>query len=89
MLLSKWTDLGRREAATLPDRVAEVTKHLEEMGGKVLGFYLTMGEYDQVGLIETPDEEVAARFAVFIAGRGYVVSETLRCFSMDEMRSLT
>jgi uncharacterized protein with GYD domain len=88
MLLSKWTDLGRQEVATLPDRVTEVTKNLEEMGGKVLGFYLTMGEYDQVGFIEAPDDEVAAKFAVFIAGRGYVISETLRCFSMDEMRRL-
>src|SRR3954471_12451489 len=47
MLLSKWTDQGRRDVATLPDRVTEVTKSFEEMGGKVLGFYLTMGQYDQ------------------------------------------
>lgn len=88
MLLSKWTDLGHREVATLPDRVTEVTKNLEEMGGKVLGFYLTMGQYDQVALIEAPDDEVAAKYAVFLAGRGYIISETLRCFSMKEMRGL-
>lgn len=88
MLLFKWTDLGRREVATLPDRVTAVTKNLEEMGGKVLGFYLTMGKYDQVGLVEAPDDEVAAKYAIFLAGRGYVTSETLRCFSMDEVRGL-
>lgn len=88
MYLFKWTDLGRREVATLPDRVAEVTKKLEEMGGKVLGIYLTMGRYDQIGLIEAPGDEAAAKYAVFLAGRGYAVPETLRCFSMDEVRSL-
>jgi uncharacterized protein with GYD domain len=88
LLLFKWTDQGRRDVATLPDRVTEVTKHFEEMGGKVHGFYLAMGRYDQVALVEAPDDEVAARFAVFLAGRDYVTSETLRCFSMDEMRAL-
>jgi uncharacterized protein with GYD domain len=88
LLLSKWTDQGRRDMGTLPDRVPEITRAFEEMGGKVLGFYLTMGQYDLVGLIEAPNDETAAKFAVFLAGRGYVISETLRCFSMDETRSL-
>ncbi|GAA4639353.1 hypothetical protein GCM10023196_100630 [Actinoallomurus vinaceus] len=88
MLLCKWTDMGRREVATLPDRVTEVTKTFEEMGGKVLGAYLSMGRYDQVVLIEAPEDEVAAKFAVFVAGRGYAETETLRCFSMNEMRRL-
>ena len=84
LLLSKWTDLGRREVATMSDRATEVAKNLEEMGGKLLGNYLTMGRYDQVALIEAPDDEVAAKFAVFLAGRGYVITETLRCFSVNE-----
>jgi uncharacterized protein with GYD domain len=87
-LLLKWTDQGRRDVATLPDRVAEITRRFEEMGGKIHGIYLTMGRFDQFALIEAPDDEAAAKFAVFIAGRGNAGSETLRCFSMDEMRSL-
>ncbi|MCO6009456.1 GYD domain-containing protein [Actinoallomurus purpureus] len=54
----------------------------------VLGAYLSMGRYDQIVLIEAPDDEVAAKFAVFVAGRGYAETETLRCFSMDETLSL-
>jgi uncharacterized protein with GYD domain len=73
---------------TLPDRVTQITDLFEEMGGKILGIYLTMGHYDQVALLEAPDDETVARFAVLIAGRGNATSETLRCFSMDELRNL-
>jgi uncharacterized protein with GYD domain len=87
-LLLTWTDQGRRDAATLPDRARQVFERFRELGGKEIGHYLTMGRYDQIVLVEAPDDETIARFAVMIAGRGNVVSETLRCFSMDEMRSL-
>jgi uncharacterized protein with GYD domain len=30
------------------------------MGGKLIGFYLTMGEYEYVGLGEAPSDEVTA-----------------------------
>ena len=86
--LFRWTDQGRRDVATLPDRVSTVRGKFEEMGGKILGIYLTMGQYDQVALLEAPDDETVARFAVLIAGRGNATSETLRCFSMDEVRNL-
>jgi uncharacterized protein with GYD domain len=87
-LLLTWTDQGRRDASTLPDRAQQVFERFREMGGKEIGHYLTMGRYDQIVLVEAPDDETMARFAVMIAGRGNVVSETLRCFSMDEVRKL-
>jgi uncharacterized protein with GYD domain len=86
--LFRWTDQGRGDVVTLPDRVTQITELFEEMGGKILGIYLTMGQYDQVALLEAPDDEIVARFAVLIAGRGNATSETLRCFSMDELRNL-
>jgi len=87
-LLLKWTDQGRRDASTLPDRARQVFDRFREMGGKEIGHYLTMGRYDQIVIVEAPDDEAMAQFAVLIAGRGNVTSETLRCFSMDEMRKL-
>jgi uncharacterized protein with GYD domain len=87
-LLLRWTDQGRRDAATLPDRAQQVFQHFREMGGREIGHYLTMGRYDQIALVEAPDDETIARFAVMIAGRGNVLTETMRCFSMDEMRGL-
>jgi uncharacterized protein with GYD domain len=86
--LFRWTDKGRRDVATLPNRIANIRENFEAMGGRILGIYLTMGQYDQVALLEAPDDETVARLAILIAGRGNAISETLRCFSMDELRNL-
>lgn len=87
--LFKWTDQGRKEVGTLPDRAAAVEKRIEEqVGGKVIGNYVTMGQYDQIAITEAPDDETVAKMALMIAGRGNAISETLRGFSMDEVRKL-
>jgi uncharacterized protein with GYD domain len=86
--LMKWTDQGRKDVASLPDRAETVAKRIEEAGGKVLGNYVVMGQYDQIAITEAPDDETVAKMAIMIAGRGNVVAETLRGFTMDEVRKL-
>jgi uncharacterized protein with GYD domain len=86
--LVRWTDQGRKAVQSLPDRVDEVTKKLEGTGTKVIGNWVTMGRYDQIAVAEAPDDEAAAKTALLIAGRGNAITETLRCFTMDEVRKL-
>lgn len=86
--LIKWTDQGRKDVATLPDRAAAVTKRVEAAGGKVLGNYVTLGRFDQVAITEAPDDETVAKLVLMIAGRGNAVTETLRGFTPDEVRKL-
>jgi uncharacterized protein with GYD domain len=86
--LLKWTDQGRQNVASLPDRAEQVGKRVEQAGGKVLGNYVTMGRFDQISVVEAPDDETAARLLLIIAGRGNAVSETLRGWTMEEVRSL-
>ena len=87
--LFKWTDQGRKDVGSLPDRAAAVEKRIQEqVGGKVIGNYVTMGQYDQIAITEAPDDETVAKMALMIAGRGNAISETLRGFSMDEVRKL-
>jgi uncharacterized protein with GYD domain len=86
--LMHYTDQGRRDIATLPDRADAVAKRIEQAGGKVLGNYMTMGRFDQIAVTEAPDDETAARLLLIIAGRGNAVTETLRGFTMDEVRNL-
>jgi uncharacterized protein with GYD domain len=86
--LLKWTDQGRKNAESLPDRVEAVQKKISDMGVTVIGHYLTMGQYDQIVVSEAPDDETVAKITVMIAGRGNVASETMRAFTMDEVRKL-
>lgn len=86
--LIKWTDQGRKVVDGLPDRVDAVRKQVESMGVKTIGNWVSMGQYDQIAVAEAPDDETAAKIAMLIAGRGNATTETLRCFTMDEVRKL-
>jgi len=86
--LMKWTDQGRKNADSLPDRVESVQKRVEDMGVKIVGHYLTMGQYDQIVVCDAPDDETVAKVTLLVAGRGNVATETVRAFTMDEVRKL-
>ena len=51
-------------------------------------FYLTMGQYDAVAVIEAPDDETAAKGALITASAGNVSTETLRAFTEQEAIAL-
>jgi uncharacterized protein with GYD domain len=86
--LIKWTDQGRAKVDSLPERVQEVEKRLADHGATTIGNWVTMGQYDQIAVNEAPDDETAAKLALMIAGRGNAETETLRAFTMDEVRAL-
>ena len=86
--LMKWTEQGRKNSDTLPDRVEAVQKRVTDMGVKIIGHYLTMGQYDQIVICEAPDDETVAKVTMMVAGRGNVATETVRAFTMDEVRRL-
>ncbi|MGH2662534.1 MAG: GYD domain-containing protein [Actinomycetota bacterium] len=86
--LIKWTDQGRSKVDSLPDRVQEVEKRLTDHGAKNIGNWVTMGQYDQVAVVEAPDDATAGKLALMIAGRGNAITETLRGFTMDEVREM-
>jgi uncharacterized protein with GYD domain len=86
--LITWTDQGRENAATLPDRVEQVEKRVNAAGAKTIANWMTMGRYDQVWIGEAPDDETVVKLLMVIAGRGNAVTETMRAFSMDEVRDL-
>jgi uncharacterized protein with GYD domain len=86
--LMKWTEQGRKNAETLPDRVDAVQKRVQDAGVKILGHYVTMGQYDQIVICEAPDDETVGKITLMVAGRGNVATETCRAFTIDEVRAL-
>ena len=58
------------------------------MGAAVEGFYLTMGRYDIIIIIEAPDPETAAKILLTVTSKGAVSTETLHAFPEDEYRKI-
>src|SRR5205807_8098185 len=68
--LYKLTEQGAREMKTLPDRVRATQARAAQQGIKVLGRYLTQGQYDVVTIVDAPDEMAVAAGTLAIAGAG-------------------
>ena len=86
--LFKWTDTGVKNVKEAPARIADSRKTVEQLGGKVLGIYVTMGEYDLVSVIEWPNDETAATTALAISSRGNARTVTMRTFTEPEFADI-
>jgi uncharacterized protein with GYD domain len=83
-----WTDQGARAIADSPKRLDAAKRQLEEMGGRFVGFWMTMGEHDMVLVYDTPDDAVAARFTLLLNGLGSVRTRTMKAFPEAAFREI-
>src|SRR5512147_524570 len=88
IILMRLTEQGVKTIKDAPGRVEAGIKAFEKMGGKVIGFYAVMGEYDYVSVGEAPSDEVAATFALALGSLGNVKTTTLRAFTKEEFAAM-
>jgi uncharacterized protein with GYD domain len=86
--LFKLTDQGARNIKEAPQRHEAADKVAEAAGLKTLGFYVTMGDYDYVGIAEAPNDEAYAAFMLGVAAQGNVRTTTLKAFTMEDMAKI-
>lgn len=85
--LANFTDQGIRNVKESPDRFAAVKALAERLGLTVKSFHYTTGQYDMVLIIEGP-EEAAMILSTKIGSLGNVRTQTMRGYSIDEMRKI-
>lgn len=61
---------------------------IEEAGGKLIGVYVTLGQYDVVEIFEAPNDEIAFEITAKLQARGGESTETLRAFTRDEVQQI-
>jgi uncharacterized protein with GYD domain len=71
-----------------PARLDAAKKAFEAMGARIKDFYLVMGRYDLILVVEEPDDETTAKLALSIGSRGTLRSETLTAFPEDQYRKI-
>jgi uncharacterized protein with GYD domain len=86
--LGNWTEQGARTIAESPRRLDAAKKQLEDMGGRFVSFWMTMGGHDLVLVYEAPDDAVAARFSLILSKLGAVRTTTLTAFSEHSYRQI-
>jgi uncharacterized protein with GYD domain len=85
--LMKLTEKGIRNIKDAPEWIEGVNRAFG-LRGKVLGFYITMGEYDCVGIFETPNDESIMTALLSLEPAGNVRTTTLKAFTPKEFAEM-
>ena len=88
VIMMKLTDQGAKAIKDAPARIEAGIKGWESMGGKILGFYVTMGDYDYVTIGEAPSDEAAAAFVLSLGALGNVHTTTLKAFPPEQFAKI-
>jgi uncharacterized protein with GYD domain len=86
--LMRWTSQGRMGLPAWRDRVEDGERMIEEAGGKLVGVWVTLGQYDVVEVFEAPDDEVALQIITQLQSAGGEQTETLRAFTREEAEAI-
>ncbi|MBW2633652.1 MAG: GYD domain-containing protein [Deltaproteobacteria bacterium] len=86
--LVKYTTKGVENVKESPNRLDAVKQLCESMGARVDGFYLTMGRYDIVMIMDAPNYETAVKIILTVTSGGSVSTETLPAFPEEDYRKI-
>lgn len=84
-MLTTLTDEGRKTIKTNPQRILEVNKEVEDMGGKILAQYAVLGPYDFINIIETVGNTTITKIALELGSRGTLQTTTFAAISVDDL----
>lgn len=82
------TEQGIREIRNATERLQEFDKAAHEVGGRLVGFYLVLGQYDYIVITEAPDDQTAARLIIDTIAKGTVRTQTMRAFPREEFENI-
>ena len=86
--LLKWTQQGISKVKESPNRLAAGREEFRKAGIEMKDFYLTMGRYDMVCVLEAPDDETLANGVLTLGSQGSVSTETMKAFREDDYRKI-
>ena len=85
VLLATLSPQGLQTLRLTPERLLEVNREIEDLGGRVINQWAVLGYYDFMSVIEAPDELAAARMVGELSARGSATFETLTVMDPDEL----
>ncbi len=84
LLLASLSPQGLQTLATTPERLFEVNREIERLGGRVVRQWALLGAYDFLSEVEAPDGATVARITIELASRGSATFETMVAIPVDE-----
>ena len=88
MLSLNWTDQGIRGVKEAPKRSKAAKDLAKKLGVEIKQVYLTSGESDLLLILDTPNGDNVAKFAMALGSLGNVRSRTARAWPQAEYQKL-
>jgi uncharacterized protein with GYD domain len=88
MLSLNFTEQGIRGIKDAPKRAQAARELAKKVGVEIKQVYLTSGESDLVVIVETPNGDNMAKFALALGMQGNVHTRTARAWTQDEFQKL-
>lgn len=88
MLSLSWTDQGIRSVKDAPKRSQAAKELAKKVGVEVKQVYLTSGDDDLLVIVDTPNGDNVAKFALALSSMGNVRTRTARAWPEAEFQKL-
>jgi len=88
MMSLNWTDQGIRGVKDAPKRAQAAKELAKKVGVDIKQVYLTSGENDLVLIVDTPNGDNVAKFALTLSAQGNVRTRTARAWPESEFQKL-
>jgi len=88
VVLAKWTDKSLSAVKEAPGATEEFMNAAKAMGAEIKGWYVLMGQYDELCILEAPNAETVAKLILPFREKFGGQTETLQAFSAAEAMSL-
>ena len=88
VVLLRYTSQGMSTIKDSPRRLDAAKAAVKAAGGEFKAYYLTLGRFDEVAIIEAPDDATFTKLMIAVAAQGNVQTETLRAFTEAEYRAI-
>ena len=88
VVLAKWTEksfAAMRDAAKASEQIKQTVK---AMGAEIKAWYMLMGQYDEMCILEAPNPETVAKIVISLSAQYGGKTETLQAFSEAEAMKL-
>jgi uncharacterized protein with GYD domain len=82
------TEPGIRTVRDWPKRANDARSYAKKVGVEIKTVYLTTGDYDLIAVIDAPNAENIARFALGIGAHGNVRTKTAQAWTESELAKL-
>lgn len=88
LTLAKYTQDGRKNIDQAPEKYKDFVNLVESTGGKLVGAYGLMGEWDVATITEFPDDKTAMTILMKLGKAGRLATQTMNAIHMEDFVSL-